>query len=148
MGVDTKLFISSQYTVQEVKTVIEKSFQTQVIIDTTNDPNYVRLSFSIQGDVRRSLSLFNSYTYNGFSGTLLGLDHSGRAVEIMECLAKVFGGFLQPNDCEESHRGYPGSLSPEDGLSFWIRYAVINGIDHNNVDELKKFIETTRKAWK
>jgi len=147
MGSCTTLHIDSKHSIADITKVIERCFETKITVEHTHDANFVQLFFELQGDQKRLLSLFTSYQTNGFTGTYLSLGASGRASDVMRAIAEVFGGYMREDDGMDQFIGYNGLLNEGDGLPFWVRFAIVSGIDHRNVDALGAFIAQTKAKW-
>jgi len=84
-------------------------------------------------------------------GKLMLLDfcYSKKSIEIMKIIAETIGGLLQPNDCEENNMEFIyGKLNEEDGLSYFLKYAVIcNNNNGNDINNLKESIDIWKKTY-
>jgi hypothetical protein len=142
MSVDTKLFISSSHSLDDVKKVIESRFNVKVSIVATDSPSHQRFCFSLKtptGDENRMLHVFTNYEVSGFHGTLLSLNKFGQANNILETLASVFGGFYQQEDSSLSWDQVTGRLSETDGIEYWSKHAVISkNISKEELDQIVK----------
>jgi hypothetical protein len=147
MGVDTRLFINGKYEIEEIKSVIERKFETKVKVEATHSPNYHILEFEVSDVEHRRMNVHTASNFAGFSGTLLTLGYSGSAVKIMQSIGEVFGGFLNEADTHENYTRISGKLSESDALPFFVRYAIVSGVDHRDPDKLAEFVKATQASW-
>jgi hypothetical protein len=150
MGVDTRLYIASKWQVSDIKKVLERTFNVTASVEMPlkDTCNYFRLNFTAPDGENRSMSIHTQSSHNGFECTTLSLGCGGMAIEIMQALADTFGGFLQKYDSDETYHGIRGKLDDCDNLPFWIKDAILAGIDPDSLEELKAHIAKTTARWK
>jgi hypothetical protein len=110
MGVCTKGILSKEITAREVFDVIvskyDKDAQFDVGIDKFDNTECGRIYFKV-GENQRSIFYCvtedkeESTEYDGVSHTILSLGSWDDSIEIMSNIIKVFGGYIDENDCDD-----------------------------------------------
>lgn len=147
MGVDTKLFLNSSVGLDELKGFIESDLDTKITIQGTHTPTYQTWQFDFE-DTNRSLNVHLNSKYGGFSGTLLSFASNDQGKRIMKAIADVFGGFFQAEDGDGIWEDFSGTLAPENGLPYFLRYGILRGADSKSLIDLKEVIKTWEKEVK
>lgn len=124
MGVDTRLFISNRWTVEDVHDVLESLYGKAEYV-SSGMPDYCILKFNYSKTEPRSMSAWHNHEEYGFRGVLLSLGANGHAQEIMEKIASRLGGLLNPEDVNDELIGYP--VLGQHNLDFHVRHAIIHG---------------------
>lgn len=110
MSCDTKLFIQNGINVYELSKYIEKKYGKSIkIIDNMHDCYSIYFKTEEDGDLQRIWIYKYSYKEDITPISIIpkkscmlsiGYYHGGNSVEILQDIAKNFGGgFLQENDC-------------------------------------------------
>lgn len=143
MGVDTNLWISARWEVDDVRDILIREYGTSVRY-TTHDmiPTMVGVHFSV-GKEERMMYFHHSVRTPLGTCHLLSLNFHGLSVEVMRKIAGVLGGLLQENDCNEQYELIEGNMSEGDALPYFIKYAIIH--DGANPDSLADLKETISK---
>ena len=125
MGADTKLYISYNYELDDIKTVIEKHLKVKVKVESCHKTSVGMFQFHFKYKTNRMIYVHQSCERAGYF--LLSLGCNEEAIEIMTKIAEVMGGIVDEDDCDsKTDREYPGMLSKGNGLSYFLRYAVFN----------------------
>ena len=124
MGVDTKLYISPSWTVEDIKEVIEKRFSVQTKIEFHDwSPDYVILRFGLAGaEYQRSLNIHTKTSVGGFPAFSLGLRSNQDGCLILQTLAKTFGGLYQEADTNDDFEAF--SKPGEGNIDFVVKEAL------------------------
>ena len=143
MSQTTKLYLSKKWTLEEIKDVMEnhleieeqsekkgtggrittRKFKIEVI--HTNTLGFVNFQFKYKGHFW-TMAVFNDTDLSIGNMYELYLDYGEEAIEIMNAIAKVFGGLLVEDDCGcKGIRTIRGMLDENNGLPFFIRYMLI-----------------------
>jgi len=139
MGVDTKLYISHRWNINDIKDVLQNRLNCDVKI-TFNEfaPNYVNLHFK-----ERMLHIHTDSQVSGFPAILLSFRSNPEGIGILELLAETFGGILQVQDCNNDALIFD---QPDYGNNaFLLNEALKN--DPRSGNDLEKFNKFT-KQWK
>lgn len=150
MGVDTHLYISSDWELDEIKIVIEKYLGFKVKVESNHKIRFGYYTFyltSKKGKVNRMMSIFTNDRTPIGSVTCLKLGFDKEAVEIMTKIAQVIGGFLEAEDSKGDIERIDGMFNPESGLTYFYKYAVINKEVKDDKD-LKGLNKSIRKWQK
>jgi len=140
MSVNTHLYVSHRYDVDDVKTVLEKHLHaTDCKVETYNNiPQMVSLHFKINDHDRHMFCHTHSHLPTG-PCMLLSLGYNQEAIDIMRGIADVLGGIL--SDCEEKLEIIQGDLWEENGLPYFVKWATINGkMSKGTIRELNEAI--------
>lgn len=155
MGVDTKLYISHRFNLQDVMDVI----QYHVIPNLFNNEGEVKfvpghdecgyITFGNQNNRHRSMFYYPKSKTPLGTAIYLSLGHDEQAIKIMTCIAKVLGGLVQEVDNNDNMKMYNGRLIEEDGLSYFLKYSVIHDCnDGKDLDELKETIKKWEEKYR
>ena len=141
MGVDTHLFISNRFSVEDVETILKCRLACQdVKVNHSHTPEMSTITFKMGGNHR---NMFVHYRYHLPTGPvlLLSLGFNDQAVMIMRTIAENIGGILEENDCVGTMESINGHLSDEDGLQYFLKWSVINNkLPDNTIRELNQAI--------
>lgn len=165
MGATTKLYISKKYSLENLKDVMEchlpldiqarqkksitgkyyvEKFKIEVL--STHDVDFVQFQFKYKGQFR-TMAVFNNTDLAVGNMYELHLGYNDDAVEIMETIAKVFGGLLERNDCgNECIEDIHGMFSENTGLPYFLKYALIHN-QLKGVDDLVGLNEAIHKWY-
>ena len=127
MGVDTGLYLSNRWDLDDLKNVIENHLGCPVKIESTlaSFPNYQVFNFTYKGE-QRSLNVHSATMTPLGRFTLITLKQTfGHANEILKSIAEVLGGLYYDNDYDGDMQWIEGKLSEEDKLSYHIKHAII-----------------------
>lgn len=147
MGVDTRLYISREWGIQDVVDVLCKRFDIRAEIEFhAFAPEYITLNFEVPSNGRqRSLHIFLNSNVGGFPAINLNFHSDPEGQEILKILAKTFGGLFQETDCYNDFEVFrkPG----EENIDFVVR----EGIKHDptlgdKCEEMAKYI--AEEKWK
>ena len=151
MGATSKLYVSRRFSLEDIKTVMENHLGLEVQRrkkkNVANKYYYEEfkievLSTTILGMVqfvfvynkrRRTMTVFNDtdVAIKGMYELHLGYDED--AIIILETIAKVLGGLLEKTDFTGIIENIPGMLNENDGLPYFLKYAIIhNELEHQN----------------
>lgn len=100
MGVDTKLYISSDIQPEDVVLALKALGKTNVEWKPTSvAPGYLNIFFDSKDEGRRRMIHFHYHTNEfGMSNNQISLRNDEESVEVFTCLAKMFGGVFQESD--------------------------------------------------
>lgn len=124
MGVDTKLYISTVWTIQDIKDVIEKRFSVPVKLAFHEfAPEYITMEFQLpDSENPRLLHVHTNSFVGGLPAVNLGFRSNEEGHKILKTLAKTFGGLFQENDTGD---GFQEFQKPGEGnIDFVIRQAI------------------------
>jgi hypothetical protein len=140
MGVDTHLYISNRFSIEDVKTLLECHLDGKdVKIEHTHTPEMSLIAFKI-GDDSRTMHVHRSHLPTG-PVLLLSMGRNEQAIKIMRTVGKAIGGILEENDCNGTMEVIHGHLSDEDGLQYFLKWAVItNRLTGGTIKELNQAI--------
>src|SRR5574343_883850 len=142
MGVDTHLYVSTDYSLEEIKAVIERTQKCKVKIQPCKDsPNYYDL---IMSTGRQIFCHTPTDTPIG-NATYLKLHADNDAHKIFRDIAEVLGGLFQPYDYNDKCELIQGKLWKESELPYFLRYAIIN--DGIEPDDLQGLLNSIKKWY-
>lgn len=123
MGVDTTLFISNRWNAQDIQQVIEKRFNTKVKLHFHDfAPQYISMQFHLSGNEDRTLNVFTDSELGGFKGISMSFTSNEEGQEVLQTLAKTFGGFFQKSDCDGDYGAFN---APDHGeIAFIVNEAI------------------------
>lgn len=127
MTVETILYLSSEWELNDIKTVIEKHLGYDVKVESCHKTSIGFFHFFLSKKEKQSrmMSVFmNSKTPIG-SCTQLRLGCDKEAIAIMTKIADVFGGILEEDDCKGKLDMIEGALRDSDGIPYFYKYALI-----------------------
>lgn len=125
MGIDTHLYISYRFEVEDVKTVLEKHLGCEnVKIENSHTPSMFIVPFTFEGE-NRGMHVHHTHLPTG-PCLMLSLGHNEQATRIMRTIARAIGGILEENDCTGKMEVIDGKLSDENGLQYFLKWAVLN----------------------
>lgn len=120
MGIDAKLYINSRYGVREVTTILENMAGVSKFRAEYRE-DHAFLLFDYKGEDRQMMVFKTSN--HGPDCTGLSLGQWGSATEIMTNIARIVGGFLQANDCNDDCKIFQ---DPHEGnAQFVLRYQIL-----------------------
>ena len=155
MGADTKLYINKRFDVEDVAAVIEHYVLPQ-LFDDFSKPKIIAAKnaycgYITFGNPQNMRSMF----YYTIAKTPLGpcnlfsLGLNEQSIKIMTIIAEVLGGIVQEHDTYDNYKMYGGRLDEDDGLSYFIKYAVIHeGNDGRNIKALKETIDKWKSKYR
>jgi len=125
MGTDTKLIIPAKYGPRELIDFIRSWPEVTDAKFLVHDwaPEYVKISFKYNEE-QRGLNLHMMSRDHDLDGTSMSLGYWGSSVEILTRVAKLFGGFFQKADSDETWVHIKGRLSESNGIPFFVRQAM------------------------
>lgn len=129
MGVDSKLFVSNSWSVEDIKDVIESQLDVKVEINSTHTPEYCLFTFpsSVNNNEKRSMSVHIDTEYHGFKGKLLTLRYNDEAVNIFKKIGEILGGFFCEQDWNDNYQGFSSKLSTSNDIYFWLKHSIKHG---------------------
>lgn len=130
MGVDTTLYISNEWRIEDIKDVIQKRFSVPVEIMFHDwAPDYIILRTQLDAgeyDVgnKIQLSVHTKSYVGGLPAIAMTLRSNTINCEFLKTLAKTFGGLFQESDTTEDFEAFqkPG----EGNIDFVIRKAIMD----------------------
>lgn len=148
MGVDTHLYVSYRYEVEDIKTVLEKHLGCKdAKISGTHTPSMFIVGFSFEG-VSRSMYIHHTSLPTG-PAIMLSLRHDDQSVRIMKAIGKIIGGVFEDNDCDGKMETIDGTLSDNNGLQYFLKWAVLNNkVPHDTIRELNQAIHEWHDGFK
>ncbi len=152
MGSDTRLYVSSEWELNEIKQVIETRFDTKVKVKDCSKTSIGMFWFSFKtAKANRLMSIFTNTKTPIGNVTQLGLGTDEESIHIMTKIAKVLGGMLQENDCGDSSetrlQQFQGLFSEQNGISYFYKHAILSG-DITNENDLVGLNESIHKWYK
>lgn len=159
MGVDTKLYISPRWDIDDVKNVIIHHVLPDVFQCEEDIDHPVKFhSYENMPGMGSILFCGRSMYFHWHTNTplgpaiLLSLGHNEQAEQIMETIANVLGGFLVRQDCTETYEMFRGKFWEEDGLTYFLKYAAIHdrhsgGSKRTDVEALESSITNWHKTY-
>lgn len=140
MGVDTHLYISNRFEVEDIKTVLESYCKAEKItIINSHIPSMFSVTFEFEGK-QQNMFIHHSHLPTG-PVLLLSLGHNEQAIRIMRTIGEAIGGILEENDCNGKMETISGNLSDENGLQYFLKWAILNNrIPCGTVPELNQAI--------
>ena len=142
MGVCTKLYISNRFTLEDIKTVIENHICKKVKVESCHKTSLGMYTFNFK---ERCMYVF---TDGGIPNHYcLSLGHNEEAIEIMKTIANVLGGLFEESDCEGKLEEIQGMFSEADGLSYFLKYAILHNelLNENDLVGLNESIHKWHK---
>jgi len=111
MSIDTKLLVSAKWNVKHIETLLTRGLGHKVDeVDYKGDHAF--LYVTLTNGSKRMIYVAHSDEHGGVDGLLLSLASNDEAIELFKSIAKVLGGFLRENDCnnactvyQEPHNG-------------------------------------------
>lgn len=141
MGVSSNLYLSNRWDFGDIKDCIEAIIQKKVKVGIlTDDPGFSTIYWkSDKGDYSKSLNIIlDSESPLGRLRCIMTYPDN---IPLLKKIAKVLGGLLEERDCEGQLEFINGNAYENDGLPYFIKYAIINdGIDPDDIDALKESI--------
>jgi hypothetical protein len=124
MGVDTKLYIGRQWSLEDIKDVIEKRFSVPVtFVFHDFAPDYVSMKFKLtHREYERELHVHTHTFVGGLPAIGLGFRSNPESTEVLRTLAKTFGGLFQEEDTTDIFQEY--SKPGEGNIDFVIKQAI------------------------
>jgi len=144
MGVDTKLYISAKWDLDDIRVVLERTQQSKVEIEAaTSMPNAYKINVIDKG--RSIFCITPTNTPIGIA-TYLSLRSNDEAIQMFKDVAGIFGGLLNKTDTNSNFEWIQGICSAEDGLSYFVKYALVN--DGINQHDLQGLIDSINNWYK
>lgn len=141
MGVDAHLYLNTRWGLDDIKTVIGRTQDTEVAIRSHHDfaPGYFSFDFKDR--------MLNVHTYANFPTgqvTLLSLRSNPEGIKILRDVAEVLGGVLMKQDSDGECELIDGAMTEEDALPYFVKYAIVqDGINPEDIDALVE----SKKEW-
>ena len=143
MSVDTRLYVSDRWELRDIKQVIKTHLGQTVAVKSYHEVALGMFMFDFGG---RSMWVHTHTDTPIGTATMLSLGMNQEAIKIMRTIAGVLGGILEESDCEHQCEMIRGSFWDEDGLPYFLKYAIIHDkINPDNIEELKTSIEEWHK---
>ena len=129
MGVDTKLYINTKWKLDDIISVIERLWNEKPEINSHHEfaPGYFTLTF------KNHNRMIHCHAYVDTpigTATLLDMGANDQSHDLFISIAGVLGGLYMDNDCDGDCKMLAGKLWNQDGLQYFLNYAVI----HDNID--------------
>jgi hypothetical protein len=135
MGVDTTLRINSKWGMSEIANALRVSTGREVQIKVIDSEGLEDCAYIMVGE-RQIFVSRNSKTPLG-TCTYLSLSSNPEGHSIFKGLAEIIGGFYQENDFEDKYEFISGEISDDNGLPYFIRYAITHdGVEHDDIEGL------------
>ena len=134
MGADTHLYLSKRWGLDDIKTVIERTQDTKVEVESRGNMaiDYFNFSFKV-GSSERMMHVHADAALPTGPVTLLSLSHNPQAIKVMRAIAECLGGLLEENDYDSMAEVIRGKFDDEDGLQYFLKYAIVHdGIEHDD----------------
>ena len=147
MGVDTRLYINSKWRCDNLKGLLVnvigvKDFEFR----NTHTPDYITATFKFKHE-DRMLSIHNHIKTPIGTCTLLTLSANENSHDLFKQIAENIGGFFEKYDSEGEMVEIRGKFSEENGLSYFLKYAIIeHGIEENDLAGMIKAIKHWEKV--
>jgi len=123
MGVDTRLYISHNWSIEDIKDVLKARFGYNIyLLFTENAPQYVRLVFDTAKGARQ-VNVHTDSALGGFQAIQLNMGSDEESQKILKVLAHTFGGFYQEADGDNNFGAF---RYPADGDVDWIVKQALN----------------------
>lgn len=164
MGISARLYISSNWELRELITVMEHHLDLEpvakskgkkkadILVETKCrieiDHNMYEFGFKIRGaEYGRQMFVHTNCQTPVGPATLLSLGSNDESIKALTTIAKVMGGFLQENDCDGNFQEYGGMLDNDDGLAFFLKNAIMTNAmnDNHDMTGLQTFMEEWNK---
>ena len=126
MGVDTGLYLSNRWSLDDLRDVIEKHLGCPVEIKSTTNsmPDYHLFIFTYKGE-KRQLNVHCAINTPLGRFTLIALGKWGHSEEILQSIGEVLGGLYYDNDYDNKMDWLTGKLDEDNNLSYHVKYAVL-----------------------
>lgn len=148
MGVDSNLYINARYGTEDVAKLIEKHIPlkegSKVEIINTHTPDYHVIAFEPLDSHARQLSCFTGSDTPLGPSTHLMYRSNDEGIAIFRALANVVGGYLEESDSTGTLECITGRLSENNGLPYFIRYALINN-EMKDEDDVQGLLDSIKK---
>ncbi len=134
MGVDTHLYLSKRWSADDIWTVIERTQETTVEVESHHDIGIGYFDFRfVVGKGTRMMHVHTDAALPTGPATLLSLGADPQAVGIMRDIANCLGGLLEESDSTGNLEAIDGNMSDEDGLQYFLKYAIVHdGVGHED----------------
>jgi hypothetical protein len=100
MGVDTQLYISHRWNVEDVRDVLTRRLGYKVKTELSDSsPTYFRLIFNTGGEYDRILHVHTDSEIGGFPAINMNFRSNDEGIAILRKLAESFGGLFAEEDC-------------------------------------------------
>ena len=143
MGTSTKLYVSSRWQIEDIKTIIENKFKVEVTVKDCVEISIGMFQFMFTfKQQNRMMSIFsNSETPLG-SAIQLNMSYNDDSIIIMETIAGILGGIIQKRDYEETYMMIPGKFIESNALPYFFKRAMLldKMEDENDLVGLNKYI--------
>jgi len=141
MATASKLYMSHKWDLQEIKDLIENYTKYSVEIKTKPKIHPNCSVFTLSDGTNINVHT-DGETPIG-DAVLLTTFSQATGLPVLEVIQRIFGGLLQPDDCEEIFKMEEGFFSKEKGIMYHFRQAVINRkvTGTSDIDGLSKAID-------
>lgn len=147
MGVDSHLYLSNRWGLEDLKDIIENHFETKVNIRFCEyTPSMIIFSFDYEGNP------FSMYIHQQTSTplgrfTMLSAHAYSSTHKIFNILGSIMGGLYEKEDSNGTMQFIYGKIRDEDGLQYHLKYAVfVNKIEGDDLEGLTESINNWNKG--
>ena len=141
MSVCTQLFIHSKYSDTDIASLVNFVSGSKGKWQSTHLPTYATYSFKLDGE-NRNLNVFFNHELPTGMATMLDLGQDNSSQKFLRTIAERIGGIFIPSDCRDNAEIIVGLTSESNGLPYFVKYGIVNGLtDGQNIPELKKIIK-------
>jgi len=150
MSSDTKFYTPVKPSFNEIMIVLKLEFENVMIIDDNkkDEFRFFRVMLTYQGEERMMWVFFDSPDFDKEKPhTCFDLGAYSNSVEIMQTIAKYFGGWLIENDCNDNIKPYyiENNCSIDKKNSDYLYEALAKEFSYKDVEKLCKFIQENKK---
>ena len=141
MGVNTHLYLNTRWGLDDILDVIERTQGEKPQIESHHSfaPGYFTFEFK-----ERRLNIHTQSQLPTGVVTLLSFSSNPEGIKILRDIAKTFGGILMESDFEGKCEIIEGNLCEEDGLAYFLKYAIVHdGIEPDNMEALVR----SKQEW-
>jgi hypothetical protein len=150
MSIDTGLYLSNRWDLDDLKDVIENHLGCPVEIKSTTDsmPSYHIFNFTYKNEYR-SLNVHHATMTPLGRFILITLKQTyGHASEILKAIGEVLGGLYYDNDCDMNLEWITGKLDENDKLSYHIKHAITENKAETLLDVAKSIRKWNKRVCK
>ena len=141
MGVDTKLYLSTRWEADDIKTVLERTSGETVTVRSNHGIAVGFYSFDVGN---RSIWVHLNYHTAVGPLTMLAMRADEESHLLLRRVALTLGGLFMRYDSDEQCELIEGAMNEHDGLPYFVKYAIVNdGIDPRDIDALAE----SKKRW-
>jgi hypothetical protein len=152
MGVDARLYVSSKWKLDDIKTVIESYLRFKVKIESNHkiSPGFFYFHLMRDKKEKRTIAVFMNCNTALGTVTYLSLRSDNEAIGILKKIAEVLGGHLNKQDFDDMFDEIPGMFDKDDGLPYFYKYAVLHNemLNDNDLKGLNESIKKWQKKYK